>query len=75
MNNVLVFPSFYSLAITGIILLIIFFMIVTHFNEIRHLNLYQKISLLCVIGILSGTHGLLHALFEPKNNKPQLMLS
>ncbi len=65
MNNVLIFPSFYSLLVTGVILLIIFFMVIKHFNQLLQLDIYKKISLLCVITIAVGNHGLLHALFEP----------
>ena len=72
MNNVLIFPSFYSLLITGVLLLVIFFMVIKHFNQLLQLDIYKKISLLCVITIAVGNHGLLHALFEP--NKPNIIL-
>ena len=72
MNNVLIFPSFYSLVTTGVLLLVIFFMVIKHFNQLLQLDIYKKISLLCVIAIAIGNHGLLHALFEP--NKPHIIL-
>jgi hypothetical protein len=40
-------------------------MVIKHFNQLLQLDIYKKISLLCVITIAVGNHGLLHALFEP----------
>jgi uncharacterized membrane protein HdeD (DUF308 family) len=67
----LLFPSFYSLVITGIILIVVFILFVKNFKQIWNLEIYRLISLLCVIAIALGNHGILHALFETKT-KPNL---
>jgi hypothetical protein len=33
---------------------------------------YKIISLLCIMAVAIGNHGLLHALFETKDKKPNL---
>lgn len=71
-NNVYVFPSFYSLAITGILVLLITILVIRNFKQILNLDFYKQISMLAVIAIAVGNHGLLHALFEP--NKPTILL-
>lgn len=71
-NNVYVFPSFYSLAITGILILLITILVIRNFKQILNLDFYKQISMLAVIAIAVGNHGLLHALFEP--NKPTILL-
>lgn len=71
-NNIYTFPSFYSLAITSILILLIFILFVVNFNKILKMGFYKQISMLAVITIAVGNHGLLHALFEP--TKPLIML-
>lgn len=71
-NNVYVFPSFYSLTITGILVLLITILVIRNFKQILNLDFYKQISMLAVIAIAVGNHGLLHALFEP--NKPTILL-
>jgi uncharacterized membrane protein HdeD (DUF308 family) len=73
-SEYLLFPSFYSLAITGIILLVVFILFGKNFKQIWNLEIYRLISLLCVIAIAVGNHGILHALFETKT-KPNLDLT
>ena len=73
--DLLVYPSFYSLVVTGLLLVMIVITTIIHVKEIEKLDYFKKITLLSAIGILAGTHGLLHALFEPTNNKPQLVVS
>jgi hypothetical protein len=74
MPRLLDYPSFYSLAITGILMVIIVFTTITHFKQIQYLDYFKKITILSAIGILVGTHGLLHALYEPTDTKPQLLV-
>jgi hypothetical protein len=71
-NNVYVFPSFYSLAITSILILLIAILVISNFKQILKLDFYKQISMLAVIAIAVGNHGLLHALFEPA--KPTILL-
>ena len=73
-KDFLIYPSFYSLAFSGIILLIVFILFLKNYKTIVNLSIYQLISLLCVIAIAIGNHGLLHALFETRK-KPNLDLS
>ena len=72
-KDFLIYPSFYSLVFGGIILLIVFVLFFKNYKTIVNLGIYQLISLLCVISIAIGNHGVLHALFETKN-KPNLNL-
>ena len=70
-SEFLLYPSFYSLVITGIILVIVFILFVKNF---KHLDSYKMITLLCLISLTIGVHGILHALFETKQ-KPNLDLN
>ena len=74
MPRLLDYPSFYSLTITGILMVIIVFTTITHFKQIQYLDYFKKITILSAIGILVGTHGLLHALYETTDMKPQLLV-
>ena len=71
-KSVYAFPSFYSLTATSIIILIIAILIITNFKQILKLGFYKQITMLAVIAIAVGNHGLLHALFEP--DKPITLL-
>jgi uncharacterized membrane protein HdeD (DUF308 family) len=71
-NNVYVFPSFYSLVITGILVILIAILVIRNFKQILNLDFYKQISMMAIIAIAVGNHGLLHALFEP--NKPTILL-
>ena len=72
LRDFLVYPSFYSLMLTGFILLSIFILLFKNFLSILNLNSYKLISLLCVIAIAVGNHGILHGLFETREKKPNL---
>lgn len=75
LRDFLVYPSFYSLVLTGIILLIIFILLLKNFKSIIHINSYRLIVLLSTLAIAIGNHGVLHALFETKGQKPNLDLT
>ena len=70
-SEFLLYPSFYSLIITGIILVIVFILFLKTFKNLEN---FKLITLLCLIAITIGVHGILHALFETKQ-KPNLDLS
>ncbi len=53
-------PSFNSLFLTGILILLILIIFVINFNKIMTLGFYQKITLLSIITIAIGVHGLIH---------------
>lgn len=71
-TNIYTYPSFYSLAITGILILLIGILFVSNLKKILKMGFYKQISMLAVITIAVGNHGLLHALFEP--TKPSILL-
>ena len=72
MTSALLFPSFYSLVITNILILIIAFLFIKNYKKIINMGFYKQISMLCIMTIAFGNNGLLHALFEP--TKPQSLL-
>lgn len=53
-------PSFGSLFITGILMLIILTMIASNFKVFMNLDFYKKIKLLSLLSIAIGVHGLIH---------------
>jgi hypothetical protein len=61
-------PSINTLFTTGILILIIFYISIINIKKIYNLNYYQKISLLCLISITVGIHGLIHLGVEKKYN-------
>jgi hypothetical protein len=60
LSDYLIAPSLNSLFFTGLILLFILIIIVTNFKEITNFTTYQKLSLLCILTIAIGIHGLIH---------------
>ncbi len=60
LSNILIAPSLNSLFITGMLLLVIFFLVITNFNQFMQYRLYEKITMLSLIVIAIGTHGLIH---------------
>jgi hypothetical protein len=72
LHDFLIYPSFYTLVITGFILLVIFILFLKNFRSIMEMSSYKIMSLLCVLAIAIGNHGLLQALFETTDKKPNL---
>lgn len=64
----LISPSFNSLVITGLLLLFILIMVNTNFKEILRFSTYQKLTLLFMLSIAIGSHGLIHLGVEEKYN-------
>ncbi len=60
LSDYLIAPSLNSLFFTGLILLFILIIIVKNFKEITNFTTYQKLSLLCILTIAIGIHGLIH---------------
>lgn len=60
LSNILIAPSLNSLFFTGMLLIIIFILVITNFNQLMKYRLYEKITILCFITIAIGTHGLIH---------------
>ena len=53
-------PSFFTLVITGILMLVIIGLVIKHFKSIRSLDFYKLITLMAVVSIAIGNHGLIH---------------
>ena len=53
-------PSLNSLFLTGILILYILVIFLMNFTEIMKLGLYQKLTIISLITIAFGIHGLIH---------------
>jgi hypothetical protein len=60
LSDTLIAPSLNSLFITGMLLLVIFILVITNFNQLLKYRLYEKITILSLIVIAIGIHGLIH---------------
>jgi hypothetical protein len=60
LNDILIAPSLNTLFLTGILLFSIFFIFISNFNQFTRLDFYRKISILSLICIAVGIHGLIH---------------
>lgn len=67
-NNILITPSINSLFLTGIILLIVFYIFITNITSFYKLNFYNKLYILSLICLTIGIHGILHLGVETKYN-------
>jgi len=68
LSDILIAPSVMSLAITGLLLLCVFIIVIKNFTELKSLNLFRKILLLCLFAIAIGSHGLIHLGVEKEYN-------
>jgi hypothetical protein len=60
LSDYLIAPSLNSLFVTGLLLLMILIIVVTNFNDVKKFTTFQKISILCILTIAIGSHGLIH---------------
>jgi len=60
LSNILIAPSLNSLFVTGFILLSILIIFITNFQQFKSLDFYHKLTILSLITIAVGTHGLIH---------------
>ncbi len=60
LSDYLIAPSLNSLFVTGVLILLIFLLIITNFKQLMKYRLYEKITILCMLTIAVGTHGLIH---------------
>ncbi len=58
--NILTKPSFYALALTGIISFIVILILITNFSSIMKLGPNKKIAVLSLVGLTIGVHGIIH---------------
>lgn len=60
LSNILIAPSLNSLFVTGIFILFILVIFITNYKQMINLDFYRKITLLSLITIAFGVHGLIH---------------
>ena len=60
MYKLLLAPSFNSLLVTGLLLLLILIIFLTNFRKFVSLEFYKKTTLLSLLVIAIGVHGLIH---------------
>ena len=61
-------PSYYTLIITGLVILLIIIIIIRNLKSIYELNIFNQIMIYGLLGILIGIHGLLHLGLEKLYN-------
>ena len=60
MNKIFSKTSFYIHIINGVLLFIVFILLYTYYSKIIHLEPYKLISLMLLLSISIGIHGLSH---------------
>lgn len=59
-NTVFTKPSFWGLTMTGLLMLIIIIVVVQNIRELKKLDAYKMIVILCLISLAIGVHSLIH---------------
>lgn len=60
LTNILIAPSLNSLFVTGFLILFILVIFITNYKQFMSLDNYRKITILSLIAIAFGIHGLIH---------------
>jgi hypothetical protein len=60
MNKIYLTPSFYSHISNGVLLFIAFILLYKNYSKIIHLEPYQLISVILLLSMSIGIHGLSH---------------
>ena len=60
LSNILIAPSLNSLVVTGFIILFILIIFFRNYGQFMRLDHYRKITVLSLISIAIGIHGLIH---------------
>ena len=60
LDNILVAPSLNSLFVTGFLILFILVIFITNYKQFMSLDHYRKITILSLMAIAFGIHGLIH---------------
>jgi hypothetical protein len=60
LSNILIAPSLNSLFVTGILILSILIIFISNYKQFMRLDYYRKITILSLITIAFGIHGLVH---------------
>ena len=58
--NILIAPSLNSLFVTGFLILFILVIFITNYKQFMRLDYYRKITILSLITMAFGIHGLVH---------------
>lgn len=60
LSNILIAPSLNSLFVTGFLILFILVIFITNYKQFMRLDYYRKITILSLITMAFGIHGLVH---------------
>ena len=60
LSNILIAPSLNSLFVTGILILSILIIFISNYKQFMRLDYYRKITILSLITLAFGIHGLVH---------------
>jgi hypothetical protein len=60
LSKILIAPSLNSLFVTGILILSILIIFISNYKQFMRLDYYRKITILSLITIAFGIHGLVH---------------
>ena len=60
LSDILIAPSLNSLFVTGFLLLFILIVFITNYKQFTRLDYYRKITILSLITIAIGIHGIVH---------------
>ena len=60
LSDYIISPSMFSLFFTGIAVLYVAYIFITHYNKIMNYDLYRRVSFIMFITVIIGIHGLLH---------------
>ena len=59
-SDILIAPSLNSLFVTGLLLLFILFIFISNYKQFMRFDFYRKITILSLLVIAIGVHGLVH---------------
>lgn len=60
LSDILIAPSLNSLFVTGLLLLFILIIFITNYKQFTRLDYYRKITILSLMTMAVGVHGLIH---------------
>ena len=60
LSNIFIAPSLSSLFVTGFLILFILVIFLTNYKQFMNLDHYRKITILSLMAIAFGIHGLIH---------------
>jgi hypothetical protein len=60
LSDFLIAPSLHSLFVTGLLIFIILVLFISNYKQFNRLEYYRKITILSLLTIAFGIHGLIH---------------